>query len=115
MLYVPRACVYSPSILLMEELCMSGKACRIRRLSSLAQTMKAFMGLLMWTEEGGPRTSANTPTPGADRGPAGGEENGGTASQWPTKHLLSLNFTGKTTGKEKTNTGQASSMLYQCS
>lgn len=32
----------------MLELCMSGKAWRIFLLSSLAHTMKAFMGLLMW-------------------------------------------------------------------
>lgn len=38
----------SPRILLMLELCMSGKVCRIFLLSSLAHTMKAFMGLLMW-------------------------------------------------------------------
>lgn len=31
----------------MLELCMSGKAWRIFRLSSLAQTMKAFIGRLM--------------------------------------------------------------------
>lgn len=36
-----------PRILLMLELCMSGKAWRILRRSSLAQTMKAFMGRLM--------------------------------------------------------------------
>ena len=48
----------SPRILLMEELCMSGKACRILLRSSLAHTMKAFMGLLMWPEEGGGRASA---------------------------------------------------------
>lgn len=36
----------------MEELCMSGKACRILLRSSFAQTMKAFMGLLMWPDEG---------------------------------------------------------------
>lgn len=41
-----------PRILLILELCMSGNACRIRRLSSLAHTMKAFMGRLMWPEEG---------------------------------------------------------------
>lgn len=29
---------------------MSGKACRILLRSSLAQTMKAFMGLFMWPE-----------------------------------------------------------------
>lgn len=38
---------FLPRILLMLELCMSGKAWRIFRLSSLAQTMKAFIGLLM--------------------------------------------------------------------
>lgn len=32
----------------MLELCMSGKAWRIFLRSSLAHTMKAFMGLLMW-------------------------------------------------------------------
>lgn len=32
----------------MLELCMSGKAWRIFLLSSLAQTMKAFIGRLMW-------------------------------------------------------------------
>lgn len=48
----------SPRILLMEELCMSGYACRILLRSSLAHTMKAFMGLLMWPEEGGGRASA---------------------------------------------------------
>lgn len=37
-----------PRILLILELCMSGKAWRIFRRSSLAHTMKAFMGLLMW-------------------------------------------------------------------
>ena len=37
----------SPRILLMLELCMSGKAWRIFLLSSLAHTMKAFMGRLM--------------------------------------------------------------------
>ncbi len=37
----------SPRILLMFELCMSGKAWRIFLLSSLAQTIKAFMGRLM--------------------------------------------------------------------
>lgn len=36
-----------PSILLMLELCISGQAFRIFLLSSLAQTMKAFIGLLM--------------------------------------------------------------------
>lgn len=47
----PRLCtkeVILPRILLMLELCMSGKVCRIFLLSSLAHTMKAFMGLLMW-------------------------------------------------------------------
>lgn len=39
---------HSPRILLMLELCMSGKACKIFLLSSFAHTMKAFMGLLMW-------------------------------------------------------------------
>lgn len=38
---------YSPRILLMLELCMSGKACRIFLRSSFAQTMKAFIGRLM--------------------------------------------------------------------
>lgn len=37
-----------PRILLMLELCMSGKACKILRLSSLAHTIKAFMGRFMW-------------------------------------------------------------------
>ena len=37
-----------PKILLMLELCMSGKAWRILRRSSLAHTMNAFIGLLMW-------------------------------------------------------------------
>lgn len=32
----------------MLELCMSGKAWRILRRSSLAHTMNAFIGLLMW-------------------------------------------------------------------
>lgn len=32
----------------MLELCISGKAWRIFLRSSLAHTMKAFMGLLMW-------------------------------------------------------------------
>ncbi len=41
---------------------MSGNACRIRRLSSLAHTMKAFMGRLMWPEEG-VRDSPKLPTP----------------------------------------------------
>ena len=37
----------SPKILEMLELCMSGQAFKIFRLSSLAQIMNAFMGLLM--------------------------------------------------------------------
>lgn len=37
-----------PRILLMLELCMSGDALRIFLLSSFAQTMKAFIGRLMW-------------------------------------------------------------------
>lgn len=32
----------------MLELCMSGQALRIDRLSSLAHTMKAFIGRLIW-------------------------------------------------------------------
>lgn len=38
---------FLPKILLMLELCMSGKAWRILRRSSLAHTMNAFIGLLM--------------------------------------------------------------------
>ena len=37
-----------PRILEMSELCSSGLLFRIFRLSSLAQIMKAFIGLLMW-------------------------------------------------------------------
>jgi hypothetical protein len=37
-----------PSILEMLELCMSGQAFRIFLLSSLAHTMKAFIGRFMW-------------------------------------------------------------------
>lgn len=37
-----------PNILLMLELCISGKACKIFLRSSLAHTMKAFIGRLMW-------------------------------------------------------------------
>lgn len=39
--------VYPPNIFEMFELCMSGQAFKIFRLSSLAQTMNAFIGLLM--------------------------------------------------------------------
>ena len=39
---------FLPRILLILELCMSGQALRIFRRSSRAQTIKAFMGRLMW-------------------------------------------------------------------
>jgi hypothetical protein len=39
---------YLPSILEMFELCMSGQAFRIFRLSSFAHTMKAFIGRFIW-------------------------------------------------------------------
>lgn len=39
--------IYTPKIFEMFELCMSGQAFKIFRLSSLAQTMNAFIGLLM--------------------------------------------------------------------
>lgn len=66
-----------PRILLMLELCMSGKAWRIFLLSSLAQTMKAFIGRLMC---GSlllrPRDSRNILESDTLGEPEGGEEEG---------------------------------------
>lgn len=80
----------------MLELCMSGKACRIFLLSSLAHTMKAFMGRLMWLlflDSGKCREPARQ---SRGRLRAGGEGNGvvcppPTGTCWvppcPTVHL----------------------------
>ena len=44
-----------PSIFEMLELCISGQALRIFLRSSLAQTMKAFIGRLIWGFPSGSR------------------------------------------------------------
>ena len=72
-----------PRILLMLELCMSGKACRIFLLSSLAQTMKAFIGRLMCGSLlPRPRASRNILESDTLGEPGGG---GGKGEEWQTK------------------------------
>ncbi len=81
-----------PRILLILELCMSGNACRIRRLSSLAHTMKAFIGRLMWPEEG-VRDSPKLPTPEIAICPAGNNKIKNKTISLHTQNFLLFDYT----------------------
>lgn len=81
-----------PRILLILELCMSGNACRIRRLSSLAHTMKAFIGRLMWPEVG-VRDSPKLPTTEIAICPVGNNKIKNKTISLDTHNLILFDYT----------------------